>query len=266
MKFTLLAFLLFSLLGCEQPSRRGTKPPPTNPTTRAELKTRRSTTANLNTRPTTDKIKDLIYLEELAKIEESPQPILVYMHGYGDNERGPLVFSKSLNERFFVVSMRAPIDLGRDRYAWFGPQGSAKEDVVNMHARRVIQTIKGLPRTAFEQGSGNDKTKRAPLYLAGFSQGARMAIEVAKRADPGLIQGAIAFSPATFKAGKVKVPLWISHGRQDKVVAFGPIQNAVSELKASGAKVHFEIFEGQHSIPAKTQRKARLWIADALNH
>lgn len=212
-------------------------------------------------KPTTD--SDLIYLEELAVLPESPQPILVVMHGYGSNERDLLELGKSLNDRFFVVSVRAPIDLGNDRYAWFGRGSSADDKVVAANADKVITAINGLPRTANSQGSGKDDKIRSPLFIAGFSQGGRMAIEVARRAKPGLIQGAIAFSPAAFKADGLTIPTLITHGRADKVVPFKLIEPVAKKMIQDGSPVQFKPFEGRHSIPPVALQSAKRW-ADAF--
>ncbi len=207
---------------------------------------------------------DLIYLEEMARNPESPQPILIAMHGFGSNERDPLGWATSLSERFFVVSIRAPLDLGNDRYAWFG-RGIPDNKRVEAHADKVIKVIEGLPRTAFSQGSGSDESVKSPVFVTGFSQGARMAIEVGKRAKPGLIQGVLAFSPSLFESQGLSVPTLIGHGRRDKVVPFNRIEDRSLRLIELGSSVTFIPFDAGHTISPSLFGEAQHWTETILN-
>ena len=46
-------------------------------------------------------------------------PLLLLLHGVGSHERDIFDLSEYLDPRFFVVSARAPNQLGPDSYAWY---------------------------------------------------------------------------------------------------------------------------------------------------
>ncbi len=252
MKTMYLGLLYVFCLGCESPKEVTPEPTPIKIVKPIQV-----------VKPVQPEETDLIYLEEMAKVPESPQPILVVMHGYGSNERSTLDWGTRLSDRFFVVSVRAPIEMGNDRYAWFA-RGGAKDEVVAKHADKVLRAIEGLPRTAYSQSSGTDDTVKSSLFVAGFSQGGRMAIEVAKRAKPGQVQGVMAFSPAEFKADSLSIPTLITHGRADKVVPFNLVEPVAKTLIKSGSPVTMHPFNGRHSIPRVVMTFAGKWADNQL--
>ena len=94
------------------------------------------------------------------------------------------------------------------------------------------------------------------VALAGFSQGAMLAIDVALNGAPG-VDCVVAMSgvlladsvPALTAPHATKPRFLLSHGRQDPVVPFTSGSRAGELLEKHGFPVTWRPFEGGHEIP-----------------
>jgi phospholipase/carboxylesterase len=120
-------------------------------------------------------------------------------------------------------------------------------------ARRLVT---GLLERVIAEGAG-------PIVLGGFSQGAMLSLDTALHLDEraaahlaGLvlmsgtpINGA-AWAPRLGNPGPVtKLPILLSHGRADPLLAFSAAQRLRDQLRAAGAAVDWVEFDGGHEIP-----------------
>lgn len=108
------------------------------------------------------------------------------------------------------------------------------------------------------------------LFIAGFSQGAMLALDVAAHASAGVdrvavLSGALpqATSALLAKPRKERPLAFVSHGRQDRVLRFAGAERLVERLKASGHHVTFQPFEGGHEIPPEISGTLRDFFAPA---
>lgn len=61
----------------------------------------------------------LYYIFKEPKIKSAKPPVIILMHGVGSNEKDLFSFANQLPDSFLVISLRAPIELGKDSYAWY---------------------------------------------------------------------------------------------------------------------------------------------------
>ena len=61
----------------------------------------------------------LFYVFKEPKIKSAKPPVIILMHGVGSNEKDLFAFANQLPDSFLVISLRAPILLGKDSYAWY---------------------------------------------------------------------------------------------------------------------------------------------------
>src|SRR6185295_9267806 len=94
------------------------------------------------------------------------------------------------------------------------------------------------------------------LRLAGFSQGAMLSLDVALAAAPPVDRVAalsgvlLADSLPALKTAQPRKPLvYVSHGREDPMLAFRGGERAKEILERHGFQVTFHPFEGGHEIP-----------------
>jgi phospholipase/carboxylesterase len=151
-------------------------------------------------------------------------PLLILLHGFGSNEADLFSFADALDERFLVLSPRAPRTLLQGGYAWFDlgfrPDGSLT------HApEQVLAAQQGLISFIREVIAAYDADPTR-VYLLGFSQGAMMSALVALT-EPKLIAGAVMMSglipaevqPLIAPPEQLKsLRLFLGHGIGDEVV------------------------------------------------
>jgi phospholipase/carboxylesterase len=105
---------------------------------------------------------------------------------------------------------------------------------------------------------------RQELILGGFSQGGMVSAEIAFRSGTPL-KALVLLSPtvideASWRAGlryRRGLPVFLSHGRQDDVLAFASSARLAETLRTAGLKVTWVPFDGGHDMPRP--------VIDALN-
>ena len=78
---------------------------------------------------TTDQKPSLHYLVRQPKIKTEKAPLIILMHGVGNNEQNMFSFANSLPDNFLVVSARGSVTLRENSYAWFQVQFTSKGNI-----------------------------------------------------------------------------------------------------------------------------------------
>lgn len=192
-------------------------------------------------------------------------PLLVLLHGKGDNETGMAQLAADLDPRFLSLSLRAPFATGNHGYRWFegtraahgtGPPASEAE-----HSRlAVIQCINDAV-----MGLGVDPRR---VYLLGFSQGATLAWSIALT-TPRLLRGVVGLAgriaPAIAALAALAAPagaashltVFIQHGLHDRVSPLGNAQAARDLWVDLGAMMGYREYDAGHELsPAMAEDAA----------
>ena len=189
---------------------------------------------------------------------------LVLLHGWGADADDLLDLGRELlgseASAMSLVALRAPLPhqggMGRQWYDLGLPNWpelpAARADLLN----RLHELSKSVPleRTA----------------LLGFSQGAAMAIDVAVGAElplAGLI-GCSGYPHPGWVPQQPRMPILLTHGREDQVVPFGACEALEQSLKEHGGSVVMLPFHGGHGIdpglfPAMRDFLGRVWQGEA---
>jgi phospholipase/carboxylesterase len=197
---------------------------------------------------------------------------LVLLHGWGAQGDDLVPLARELarpNTTIFVPA--APLAEGSGRAFWHfdptAPRAYALTDSAPpgyqpnpevASARRAVQT---LVRQAQE------RLAPARTVLAGFSQGAMLALDVALQCEPvvervAVLSGALLFDslPALRAACATRPRVLVAHGQLDPIVPFPNAEHAAALLERHGLGVDFRPFAGRHEIP----REIRLALPDFL--
>ena len=184
---------------------------------------------------------------------------LVLLHGYGSRAEQWLQFEHVLQVPndgrliFLQGPLRGPVS-GSRGWWWLNieghvPPGSRLPDF-STASPGGIKVASRLVREYLADVDG-------PIVLGGFSQGAMLSAEIAFQTDQELA-GLVLLGGTTVNetawlehlAGRRRLPIFITHGRNDSVLPFAIAERFANRLSASGLNVTWVPFEGGHEVPA----------------
>jgi phospholipase/carboxylesterase len=220
---------------------------------------------------TGEQARSLIHLvREAKKKSPEPPPLLLLLHGYGSNENDLFSLTPYLDERFFIVSARAPLALFPGGCAWFQidftPQGT------RMHAGQAEQS-RLLLLAFIDYLLEKYETDAERVYLAGFSQGAMMSLHVALT-HPEKVAGVVAMSGRVLPEvlphmaapeALQDLPIFVSHGIYDDVL---PIQHgrATQEILSKlPITLTYKEYDMAHEVSAHSLADATGWLKKELD-
>ncbi len=213
----------------------------------------------------------LVHLVRPPNPQVTHPPLLIILHGVGANERNlhePL--APYFDPRFLVVSLRSPIELGPDSYGWYKVGFSDAGVVIDPTEEDAgRQKLLGVI-DEFIQYYHADSSK---VFLLGFSQGAIMS-SAAVLSAPEKIRGAVLLSGKTpmaidqhlaDAAAIGKVDVFISHGKNDKVLPITDGQQLKAKLEKAGVKnLIYKEHNGAHQLDGQHIREVLTWLSDLL--
>jgi phospholipase/carboxylesterase len=188
------------------------------------------------------------------------------LHGYGARRErlGELVDSYAARHCGVLIFPLAPVDLSRDRLAWWRPRTRRPlrtwrpAEVVLPGVARAVQAVEGL----LEEVRARFGVASNDVVVAGFSQGATLAAHVGMNAAAPL--GAVVLLGGRFhtversgscSAALAGTPVLIAHGDADRVAPFAGAQRLRRALEESGVDVEWVGFRGGHRPSPAVQRR-----------
>jgi phospholipase/carboxylesterase len=206
---------------------------------------------------------DLI-VQQPAPSSTAPE-LVMFFHGVGSSAEDlrPLAeFVAPAVPHAWIVSVRAPdrSDFGHG-WQWFSVHGITEEN-------RPARVAAAQPRFTqrIEEWQRLTGATPARTTLAGFSQGAIMALESTQSASPPAervisMAGRFALPP---RVANERMAIHLLHGDQDRVVPTAFAVEAAAALQAIGTQVSLELFPGLgHGIDERLAQRLRHWLADA---
>ena len=159
------------------------------------------------------------------------------------------------------------LTLGNGGRAWWQlaqrpAYAAAQEMLVDQDAlllaRRAVQGVLSTVRERYAPEA---------LFVAGFSQGAMLSLDVAAQPSAGVdrvavLSGALPQPTSRVLTKHATMPrVFVSHGRQDRILPFAGAEHLVRRLETSGYAVTFRPFEGGHEIPLEIRDALRDFFA-----
>ncbi|NTW54778.1 MAG: phospholipase [Chlorobaculum sp.] len=198
------------------------------------------------------------------------KPLLVMLHGYGSNEKDLLGLASYLDPRLRVVSVRAPLVLAPEMYAWFPieftPVGikvdrEAAMRVADQFALFLQQLVERLQPTGEK------------AFIMGFSQGTVMSYLTAFR-NPALLHGVVALSGQlpdarpeadALPTGLTAVPFLVQHGLFDNVVPIDKGRMADAWLRNKIADYTYREYPMAHQIDQEPLEFIASWLSERID-
>ncbi len=199
----------------------------------------------------------------LSTIEVGPRPsagrkVFVLLHGYGapgdDLEGLAKELSASLPEMSFVIP-EGPHRAGVGGHAWIPNYTSpSREEYIARLSTELATTNAQLWKVIDRVRKKGARCE--DIYVGGFSQGGRMAAEVALRAPSNCaLGGLVVMSGGGMQDAELPAStsspmrVLVTHGTSDPVVGINVGQFLAHKLKTDGHEVRWLEFAGQHQIP-----------------
>ena len=215
---------------------------------------------------------DLVYKIKKATVESARPPVLFLLHGFGSNEEDLFDLSATMDGRFTVVSLRAPLALDNGGFAWYHlertPDNKLKYDYseAKLTREKLWSFIQKMCREF--------KLDSTAVYLLGFSQGAILSYDIAL-SKPGKIRGVLALSGRLMDQSKEQTNKWtllkataffIAHGNFDERIPPIEAETARDFLKQKGMEeIEFHTYNMQHVLNGQELNDIRAWLKKQLN-
>lgn len=207
----------------------------------------------------------LYYIFKEPKIKSAKPPVIILMHGVGSNEKDLFSFANQLPDSFLVISLRAPIELGKDSYGWYHlsfENGKPISNPIEAEASRLM--IIDFINTLKNKHAFNEKR----VYLCGFSQGSIMAYSVGltvpeKIKGIAIMSGRLLEEVKPIIAGKDKLKnlnVFISHGTNDNVLPVSNAREANTYLKQLGINATYKEYPEPHTISNAMFNDLLIWL------
>ncbi|MCS6774625.1 MAG: alpha/beta fold hydrolase [Thermoflexales bacterium] len=196
-----------------------------------------------------------------------PRGLLVLLHGYGSNESDLYGLIPFLDERLQVVSLRAPIRLADEAFAWFDLE--FRPDGIQANPEDIQSAVQAaLPRV--HQAINLTETPAEQTFLLGFSQGAMLGAAILAT-QPSLVRGAVLLSGAppegvqVFGMPLAASPVFVAHGTFDAVIPVSRGRKLSQWLSALGAKVTYCEYPVAHALDENMLEDVDRWLSEQLS-
>jgi len=213
-------------------------------------------------------------------IETGSDPVatIIWLHGLGadGHDFEPIVpelgLPSELPVRFIfphAPSMPVTLNGGYIMPAWYDIRQS--DLGIEHDVEGIAQSDKSIRKLIEQEIMHGRPTTR--IMLAGFSQGAAMALHVGLRQTERL-GGIIALSgyllqPETFAAqitdAGLATPIFMAHGIGDDVVPYALGDGACRRLKKAGCEIDWHSYPMAHHVCAEEIGQLGLWIQEILS-
>jgi phospholipase/carboxylesterase len=216
------------------------------------------------------KTLSLIHLVRQPKNEAGTSPLLLLLHGIGSNEHDLYGLTPFLDERFLIISVRAPNTLGPGSYAWFEADFTAQGPVINpAQAEASRKTlIAFLNEAVTTYGADPDQ-----VYLMGFSQGAIMSASVALT-QPELVAGAALMSGRILPEIQPLIasneeltglPFLVVHGTADMVLPISYGRASRQLLSSLPVELTYHEYPMGHEVSQESLTDVTVWLSVQLD-
>ena len=205
----------------------------------------------------------LKYSIHFPEITQSNMPVLFLMHGYGNNEKQFNRLVEELNNKYLIVSIRAPFNFMVIKNRWYEYSISdgdtlSNQAQIDVSTKRIIKTIEHI-----EEEYNIDEKK---IFIGGFSQGAIMSYKLALL-YPNKFGGIIIHSarlPVEYSVKDLNLyknlNILIIHGSEDNGLSTKWAYQGKALFEKLGANTEYYEAKIGHKMNKETYGKIKQWL------
>ncbi len=196
-------------------------------------------------------------------------PLLLLLHGLGADENDLFGLAPFMDERFYIVSPRAPNTLPYGGFAWFeliiGPDGMGVDVKQFEQSRAMI--LQFIDELIAEHDI--DPTR---IFLCGFSQGAMMSLS-AFLSEPEKFAAVVAMSGRAMPemlpeakdfAALKDFPVFVTHGIYDPLLTIENGRATKEILSALPVDLEYKEYPMAHEISQESLQDVSGWLSRIL--
>ena len=208
----------------------------------------------------------LHHLVRAPKIILDKNPLLLLLHGYGSNEEDLFSFASELPEEYYVISARAPYDMGFGSYAWYAINFDANENKFSDIPQ--AQQSRDIIANFIDELIANYPIDSTNVSLIGFSQGTILSYAVAL-SYPEKIQRVVAMSgylnldmvnPNFNTNNFSNLKIFASHGTVDQVIPIDWARKAAPILSQLGVEFVYKEYPVGHGVAPQNFYDFKNWL------
>ena len=208
--------------------------------------------------------KKLKYLINKPASDQNNLKIIFLLHGYGSNEEDLYSLKEFFPSNYITISLRAPISLGFNSYAWYSINFENNIDRwIDTHeaisAKNII--INDILLHLKELAFANER-----VSLLGFSQGAILSWSIGIE-YPNMIKNVLPISgfyhseiTETNLNHKFSLNAFSTHGINDQVIPVDWARRGVQSLSKYNINIEFKEYESGHEINNENLRDVIEWL------
>ena len=198
---------------------------------------------------------------------EAPAPLLILIHGYGSNEMDLFSFAEELPDSLHIVSLRAPLELGYNSFAWYSINFDADQN--KFSDLEEARTSLGHISTFIDEFTAEKNVDTNNIFVVGFSQGAILGyglslnsnkiqhvVALSGYLNEDLINDTITDTPADF---------FCSHGSVDQVIPVDWARKAKPALENLGLEVVYHEYPVGHGVAPQNFFDFKNWLIQNNN-
>lgn len=187
---------------------------------------------------------------------------MLMLHGRGDSLESYKVFAKEINVtglNYILLNAPAKIDFG---YSWYHDSYDLNDELYKNSISLLLSSLRQIEQKGIAMED---------LFILGFSQGARMALDVFYEFNRKLA-GVCALSPrmsdyhdfSNLSPECLETPLFSAHGEYDPVIPFNETKNALAGWLAHFCASQFTSYPIGHEIDIMEVQAIREWLNQSL--
>lgn len=204
-----------------------------------------------------------VYVEREGKSPDAP--LLLLLHGYGSNEADLFSFASYIPAQYHVVSLRAPLVMSSESYAWFPIHFTeSMERWTNPEEVSKATSFIAAFLSFYQEKGSFDKNR---IYLMGFSQGAMLsyAVGLSTKSVKGIAALSGYIDPRVVAVNNNSIAsIYVSHGTEDMVVPYDWAEQSVAKLKEYGFLPEFHAYPQGHGINQDNLTSIIHWLQAQL--
>lgn len=212
-----------------------------------------------------------VFREPSNRPADERSPLLLLLHGFGSSEEDLMSFAPQLDQRFFVVSPRAPFVLNFGGNAWFEIYFGSSPGL-SINAEQYETSRQKLLGFIDEIVAEHDLDAKR-VFLASFSQGAIMNYSLMLTA-PEKLAGVVAMSGALVAEYLPEIapndklqdfPIFVTHGIYDNVVPIHYGRQAKEFLTKLPVALDYREYPIAHHVSEESLADIANWLSKRLD-